>query len=46
MRGTSLLLLFGVSRTEKNKFSECASTLNFEIVFKLKVKSFREILIY
>ena len=31
MRSTPCLLLFGVRRTEKNKFCECASTLNFEI---------------
>ena len=31
MRSAPFLLLFGVPRTEKNEFCQCASTLNFEI---------------
>ena len=31
MRSRPFLLLFGVPKTGKNEFGECASTLNFEI---------------
>ena len=35
----ALIVIWSIPRRKKNKFTECASTLNYEISFKLKVKS-------